>query len=656
MQPVTLRRLAPALLAAAALAAHAQGEFLTPPASLVLEGVPPIPAEIAAATAPYTAFRPSTLLDWHPQGREFLVRRRLGETEQLHRVTEPGRAPESLTDMPDAVSAGRWEPQAAKWLLLSHGRGGDEVFAIHRYDPASRQSVPVSPAGRRAGTPEWNHRGDRIVFTTVPIDRNDSSRVASTTVHLADPADPEKARVLAQLPGGGWRDFSFSPDDRRLAFVEYVSAEESHLWLMDVATGKRRRLTKPVRGTPVFYESPQFSPDGNALYVVSDRGSEYRHLARVDIASGREQALAANLKFDVEEIALSGAAGRIAFVTNEEGAHVLRFLDLATRKETLRPALVPGVISTLRWRKDGSEIAFTHASSRSPGDVFSYDPGANRVTRWTNGNSPELNAATFPEPRVIRWKSFDGRVITGLYYHPPSRFEGVRPVVVSVHGGPAAQARAGFIGRNNYLVNELGIALIYPNVRGSSGFGKRFLKLDNGRLREDSVKDLGALLDWIGVQPGLDAGRVLVMGGSYGGYMALAASVRYADRIAGAASTVGISNFVTFLERTETYRRDLRRVEYGDERVPAMREFLESISPLTHVEKITKPLFIAQGKNDPRVPWTESAQIVAALEQRGTPAWYLLATNEGHGFRKKANADFQFNATVEFIRRTLKPW
>ena len=652
---VALRRAAAALLAAAALASHAQGEFLTPPASLVLDGLPPIPAEIAAKTEPYTAFKPSTLLDWHPERREILVRQRLGETDQLHRVSEPGRAPEPLSDLPEAVASGRYEPRAGKWLLLSHGKGGDEVFSISRFDPATKVSVPVSPAGRRASEPEWSTGGERIVFMTVPSDRNDATRVARTTVHLADPGAPEKARVLAQLPGGGWRDFAFSPDDRRLAFVEYVSAEESHVWLMDVSTGKRRRLTPPTRGEPVFYASPQFSADGGALFVVSDRGSEFRHVARIDIATKRERALAANLKFDVEAIALSGAAGRLAFITNEEGAHVLRFLDLATRKETPRPALVPGVISRMRWNRDGSEIAFTHASSRSPGDVFSYDVAANRVIRWTNGNSPALNAAMFPEPRLVRWKSFDDREITGFYYHPPSRFEGVRPVIVSVHGGPASQARAGFLGRSNYFVNELGIALVYPNVRGSSGFGKTFLKLDNGRLREDSVKDLGALLDWIRAQPGLDADRVLVTGGSYGGYMTLAASVHYADRIAGAVSSVGISNFVTFLERTETYRRDLRRVEYGDERDSAMRSFLESISPLTHASRITKPLFLAHGRNDPRVPWTESEQIMAALKKNGTPPWYLLANDEGHGFRKKANADFHFHAMVEFVRRTLAP-
>jgi dipeptidyl aminopeptidase/acylaminoacyl peptidase len=226
-------------------------------------------------------------------------------------------------------------------------------------------------------------------------------------------------------------------------------------------------------------------------------------------------------------------------------------------------------------------------------------------------------------------------------------------VIVNVHGGPASQARADFIGRNNYLVSELGIAIVYPNVRGSSGFGKSFLKLDNGTRREDSVKDIGALLDWIGEQPDLDASRVTITGGSYGGYMALASAVHYPDRIAGAVTSVGISNFVTFLERTESYRRDLRRAEYGDERDPAMRQFLESISPLNSAERITKPLFVVQGLNDPRVPHTEAEQIVAALRKRGTPVWFLVAKDEGHGFAKKPNADYLFYATVEFARQTL---
>jgi Dipeptidyl aminopeptidases/acylaminoacyl-peptidases len=197
------------------------------------------------------------------------------------------------------------------------------------------------------------------------------------------------------------------------------------------------------------------------------------------------------------------------------------------------------------------------------------------------------------------------------------------------------------------------VALLFPNVRGSSGYGKTFLKLDNGYLREDSVKDIGALLDWIATQPALDADRILVTGASYGGYMSLAVATKYSDRIRAAINIVGISNFVSFLERTEGYRRDLRRVEYGDERDPKMREFLLKISPLNNAEMIKKPLFVVHGKNDPRVPLNEAEQIVATVRKNNTPVWYLMAKDEGHGFAKKGNADFQFYATVMFVKEFL---
>jgi dipeptidyl aminopeptidase/acylaminoacyl peptidase len=647
-------RLAPFLLAGAASLAHAQGEFIVPRENLVVDGLPPIPAEIAAKTAPYTEFKASGMLDWHPDRRELFARQRLRDTNQVHRVAEPGAAPEPLTDFADAIQGAEFPPGNADYFLFTQGSGGNEVHRIHRFDLATKAVTPLSPENERAGAPHFDRKGERIVFTTVSIDRHNPDRVARTRLYIAEPLKPESARLVATFEGGGWVGFRFSPDGKRLAFLEYVSINETHVWAMEIASGTRRRVSAAhPRDGPVAYGSLRFAPDGRGLFAASDRGSEFRRLVHIDLATGRERVLTGNLPHDVDDIEISEKAKRIAFVTNEAGAHVLRFLDLATRKELPRPALVSGVISGLRWRPDGGEIAFAHASARSPGDVFSYDLRAHRVTRWTNGNSASLNASEFAEPRMIRWKSFDGREITGLYYHPPAKFEGVRPVLISVHGGPESQARAGFIGRSNYLVNELGIALIYPNVRGSAGFGKTFLKLDNGRLREDSVKDLGALLDWIAIQPGLDAGRVLVTGGSYGGYMALAVATLFPERIAGTVSVVGISNFVTFLERTETYRRDLRRAEYGDERDPEMRAFLEFISPLNRAERIAKPLFIVQGRNDPRVPYTEAEQIVAALKNRGTPVWFLLAKDEGHGFAKKANADFQFFATVEFIRRTL---
>lgn len=226
-------------------------------------------------------------------------------------------------------------------------------------------------------------------------------------------------------------------------------------------------------------------------------------------------------------------------------------------------------------------------------------------------------------------------------------------MLVLIHGGPEGQATPGFLGRASYYLAELGVAIIEPNVRGSLGYGKTFVKLDNGRLREDSVKDIGALFDWIAQQPGLDAGRVMVQGGSYGGYMVLAVSTLYPERIRGAIDIVGISNFVTFLQNTEDYRRDLRRVEYGDERDPEMRAFLESISPANRADRIRKPLLVVQGANDPRVPRSESEQMVATVRRHGVPVWYLLAMDEGHGFRKKGNADYLFFAQVEFVKRHL---
>jgi dipeptidyl aminopeptidase/acylaminoacyl peptidase len=643
-----------AMVFGASLPLSADGQWVLPPPAIKVDGIDPVPVEVAKKIAPYADFKITTVLGWRARQRELLVLQRLTDTDQVQRVMEPGLAAAPLTRFDDLVSKAEWQPGQAAFLLYSRGTGGDEVDRLYRLDPASGESAAVSPEGVRVAAWAWSPKGDRVAYTTVPVGRGGVAGEVTTTLHVADPMAPAKAVAVASLKGGTWDAPSFSADGRRLAIVEHRSSSATSIWIVDLATGKGRRVTPERKGEPVFYDAPQFSPDGKGLFAISDRGSDFKRVAYLDIATGRESALATNLKFDVEGLAVSAKAGRIAFVTNEAGgSHVLRFLDLATRKELPRPALVPGVISALQWREDGVEIAFTHASARSPGDAFSYDVKAHRVTRWTNGNSPAVNTSVFPEPRLVRWKSFDGREITGHYYHPPSRFEGVRPAIVVVHGGPAAQAYAGYIARYNYFLNELGIAIVLPNVRGSTGFGKAFQRLDDQRLREDSVKDLGALLDWIAAQPGLDANRVMVMGGSYGGYMTLAAAVQFADRLAGTVSTVGISNFVTFLENTEAYRRDHRRQEYGDERDPAMREFLQSISPLTHVDRMAKPMLVIQGKRDPRVPWTESEQMVAALKGKGRAVGYILADDEGHGFKKKANADFAFLATVEFVRRHL---
>ena len=645
------RLLLVALLLAASLAT-AQ-ETLTPPASLVLDGVPPISADMVEQIKPYSGFRLHRLMSWHPTRREMLVRGRTGGTSQVQLVSAPGVKPVAVTHFADAVNRASYQPTHGEYFVFAQAEGGNEVFQLKRYDIATDEVTAFSPAGERATGGTWNRAGDRFVYAAQMIDRNNPDHVARTAVHVVDPMKPRGDRIVARFEGGTWTSFRFSEDGRRLVFIEFVSVNESHLWTMEIATGKRRRVTRHGKDGPVAYADAYFSRDGKGLFATSDRGSEYRRLVYIRLAGGAERPLTTHIRHDVENLEISFDAGRIAFVTNEAGSHVLRFLDLKTLKELPRPPLVDGVIAGLEWRAKSDEVAFSISSARAASDVFSYDYKANRLTRWTNGNSPEVNTSEFAEPILVKWRSFDGLEISGFLYRPPARFTGKRPVLINIHGGPESQARPGFIGRFNYFVGELGITVIYPNVRGSSGFGKTFMKLDNGMKREDAVKDIGALLDWIGEQPALDADRVGIMGGSYGGYMALASAYQFADRIAGAQSSVGISNVATFLENTESYRRDLRRAEYGDERDPAVRAYLESISPLTHADKIAKPLFVVQGLNDPRVPYTEAEQIVATLKRRGTPVWFMLARDEGHGFAKKANSDYLFYATVEFARRTL---
>jgi dipeptidyl aminopeptidase/acylaminoacyl peptidase len=377
-------------------------------------------------------------------------------------------------------------------------------------------------------------------------------------------------------------------------------------------------------------------------------------LAYLDLGTKKHTFLTDHIKWDIEEFKLSPDGKTIAFVANEDGVGTLHLLDTATGKEKPLPSPLPaGSVLDVKWHRNSKDLGFVLVSARSPSDVYALDVETGKVDRWTESETGGLNTSAFAEPELVCWKTFDGRSISGFLYKPPAKFAGKRPVVINIHGGPEAQFRPSFLGRNNYFLNEMGVAILFPNVRGSSGYGKTFLTLDNGFKREDAYKDIGALLDWIKARDDLDADRVLVTGGSYGGHMTLAVAWYYPDRIRCAVDIVGISNFVTFLENTESYRRDLRRAEYGDERDPEMRKFMERIAPVNNAHKMKKPMFIIQGKNDPRVPLSEAEQMVATLKKHGTPVWYLMAKDEGHGFAKKKNADYQFYATVLFMQEYL---
>ena len=281
--------------------------------------------------------------------------------------------------------------------------------------------------------------------------------------------------------------------------------------------------------------------------------------------------------------------------------------------------------------------------------MYVYDLPSGKLARWTASEVGGLDPARFAEPTLVRFPSFDQRQIPAFVYRPKLAPGAKAPVLISIHGGPEGQAQPSFSALTQFNVNQLGYAVVVPNVRGSSGYGKTYLALDNGQKREDSVKDIGALLDWIATQPDLDASKVVVQGGSYGGYMVLASLMHYSDRLAGGIDTVGISHFSTFLKNTQSYRRDLRRAEYGDERDPVMAAFFDRIAPLNNAARIGKPLFVIQGANDPRVPASESRQIVDAVRAKGVRAWYLLAKDEGHGFRKKSNIDYQNGAAALFL-------
>ena len=634
-----------AALLAAALVAAQTGEIV-PNENLVAEGIPKIPAAIAEEVRPYTEVRSATFASWHPTRREMLIVTRFGDTPQVHLVRMPGGDRHQLTFFPERVAGASFEPSRGDFFVFARDVGGGEFFQIYRFDVATGAATLLTDGKSRNLLGPWTRSGDRIAYTSTRRDGRD------TDVYVMDPRDPKSDRRLMELSGGGWSPSDWSPDGGQLAVHEGISINESYVWLVDAANGEKRLLTPKGGREKVAYGEVRFAPDGKALYVTTDKDSEFHRLARMDLATGGLTFLTSHLPFDVDRFDVSEDGSRIAFTTNEEGADVLRILDVATGKDVKVGGLPPGTVGALRWHRNGRELGFTFSGARSPSDVYSVDSGG-RLERWTESEIGGLSPAKFAEPELVRWKSFDGRTISGFLYKPADGGTGKRPVIINIHGGPEGQSRPGFLGRNNYFVSDLGVAMIFPNVRGSTGFGKTFSQLDNGMLRENSVKDIGALLDWIRTRPDLDADRVMVTGGSYGGFMTLASAVAYNDRIRCSLDVVGISNFVTFLEHTESYRRDLRRVEYGDERDPKMREFLNRISPLTNASKITKPLFVVAGGNDPRVPRTESEQMVSTVRKNGTPVWYLMGKNEGHGFARKANQDYQFYASIEFVRENL---
>jgi dipeptidyl aminopeptidase/acylaminoacyl peptidase len=634
------------LLAFLSAPAFPQNAEIVPNENLVTEGIPKIPASLAEAVERYTNFRGASLDSWDPVKREMLISTRFADTAQIHLVKMPGGARTQLTFYPDSVSSAQYSPLSGNSFVFSKDIGGNEFFQIYRFENASGDVTLLTDGKSRNVAPAWSYDGQKLTYGSTRRNGND------VDLYVVEPANSKSDRMLTQLQGGGWEPFDWSPDNHKILVREEISANESYLWIVDAISGEKTLIT-PKGGVKIAYGGGQFSKDGKGIYVTTDKDSEFQRLAYIDLASKQHNYLSSHIFWDVDEFDLSYDGSTIAFVTNEDGFGVLHLLDTKTGKERPVPDLPKGVVSGVRWHKNNRDLGFNITSARSTSDVYSLDVQTGKVDRWTYSETGGLNTANFSEPQLIHWKSWDGREISGFLYRPPAKFTAKRPVIINIHGGPEGQFRPGFLGRNNYYLNELGMAMIFPNVRGSTGYGKTFLTMDNGLLREGSYKDINSLFDWIQNHPDLDASRVLVTGGSYGGFMTLAVATNYNNRICCSVDVVGPSNLVTFLEHTSGYRQDLRRVEYGDERDPKMREFLERIAPFNKAKNITKPLFVVAGKNDPRVPVSESEQMVSIVRQNGTPVWWLEAKDEGHGFRKKKNQDYQFYATVMFIKEYL---
>jgi dipeptidyl aminopeptidase/acylaminoacyl peptidase len=638
-----------AILLLCATAVPAQTGEIAPGDNLVLDGIPKVPASVAEAVARYTEFRTGLFLDWHPTRREMLIRTRFGDTTQIHSVTSPGGDRTQLTFFPDNVLGEvSYYPLRGEYFVFAKDVGGDQRFQKYRYDLATGDITLITDGKsvNRGGV--WSHDGNRLAYVSTRRNGVDED------VYVVDPSNPSSDRMIAVMEGPDFDVVDWSPDDKKIVVCKTVSVEETELWLIDVPTGEKKLLTPRVGSQRVMYGNfGSFSKDGKGIYVLSDRDSDFSRLAYLELPSGKPTYLTKSINWNVENFSVSPDGRSIAFLVNADGVGTLHLLDIRTGKERLRPNLPSGNISNIIWHKNGRDLAFNLASAKAPADVYSLDVKLGKVQRWTFSETGGLKTASFPQPELIRWKSFDGRVISGFLYLPPPKFTGPRPVMISIHGGPAQQARPGYLGRQNYYLNEMGVAIIFPNVRGSNGYGKTFIHLDDGFLREDSYKDIGSLLDWIATRHGLDKNRVMVTGASYGGHATLAVASMYADRIRCTVESYGMSSLVTFLQSLDKTRQDFRRTEFGDEREPKMRAFLERLAPLSNSDKITKPMFFVYGKNDPRTPLSEAEQIITRVKKNGTPTWYLLAKDEGHGFVKKKNVDFLFYATVMFMREYL---
>ena len=630
-----------------AVQAQEKKSIVVPNENLITENNAEIPKELANDVKKYSEFRIASLVEVHPLKNDIIINTRFGSTSQLHRVSKSMGTRTQITFFDEPVSAASYEPIKGEYLVYSKDIGGNEFGQLFKLDVKTLQSTLLTDGGRsQNGGIKWSKDGKGFYYSSTK--RNGGDR----DVYYMDPNNPKAEKLILQVKGGGWGIQDISPDGKQLVLGEYVSINESYLWLLDIATGKLTEITdRSVKG--VSQSNANFSSIPNEIWFITDKDNEFERLASMNLNTKKTTYYTSNIPWNIENFKLSNDKKSIVFISNEAGLNKMYLMNTATKAYKEVKNLPIGLISDPHFTKDNQTIFFNQSTAQSASDVYQLNIQTGKTNRWTESELGEMQPSDMSVPKFIEWKSFDDLKISGFYYPASPKFKGKRPVIIMIHGGPEGQTMASFLGTNNFYTNEMGVSVVYPNVRGSSGFGKTYLAKDNGFLREDSVKDIGALLDWIAKQPDLDKDKIMIMGRSYGGYMTLATAFHYSDKIRCSVDIVGISNFNTFLKNTEEYRRDLRRAEYGDERDPKMAEFFDKMAPLNNTDKIKKPMFIIQGTNDPRVPVTEARQMRDKLKAQGNTVWYMEAKDEGHLFKKKANIDYQNLAVIRFMQEYL---
>ncbi len=631
--------------------------------NLILEDIPEIPKQLFLDLYRYQNVRAASFRAWTADSQGIYVSTGFGDVDSIHRVDMPLGARRQITFYEEPIGGIAGQPGADQ-LLFTRDAGGSEFAQIFKLNHATGEAQMLTDGESRNNSLLWDRRGARVAYQSTR--RNGRSN----DLWIMDPDEPEAASIALESPGGSyWSPAEFSVSGSKLLAANYISAADSRVNVIDLDTGAATLLAGGPDNVSTNYPIG-FDDADNGIWFITDQGSEQNRVAWRSLQPGAElETISADIPWGISAAAISDDRRRLAFITNEDGRSHLYLLDTATREYRQVDGLPIGVIYGIQFSPDSRRLGMTINTPRTPSDTFVLElgdePNAYReLVRWTESEVGGLDTSAFSEPQLVRYPTFDDvdgkpREIPAWVFKPRPKSKGrgkdngPYPVVISIHGGPEGQSRPTFSSTFQMWIDKLGVAVIRPNVRGSRGYGKTYMGLDNGFSREDSVKDIGALLEWIETQPDLDASRVAVSGGSYGGYMVLACAVHYSDKLQAVVDRVGISNFVTFLENTQDYRRDLRRQEYGDERDPAMREHLENISPLNNVESINVPMFIIQGENDPRVPVTEASQMVEALRDQGHTVWYMNALNEGHGYRKRENRDVYQQATILFLQQHL---